>query len=163
MTSYFLAAILSSFLATASLQELFQKAKQEFKLGSYERALATLTSLDQESSKKEFARERAAVLPGLLFYKAASLAALGRDEQAVSIFEAFLALQPNVTLDPALNPKPVLAAMEKALPSVNVSRCGPANSITNGLVRAAQCKLRSHAGQPRRFSGSREMARHTRR
>jgi GWxTD domain-containing protein len=136
MTSYFLAAILSSFLATASLPELFQKAKQEFKLGSYERALATLTSLDQESSKKENARERAALLPGLLFYKAASLAALGRDEQAVSIFEAFLALQPNVTLDPALNPKPVLAAMEKARREI-ARRQSPSSPFESGTIAAA--------------------------
>src|SRR5215471_1799173 len=107
MTSFFLAAVLSSLLATASLPELFQKAKQEFKIGSYEQALATLKSLDEESSKPGLEKERTAVLPGLLFYRAASLAALHREGEAVEGFEAFLTLKPDIKLDPAVYSKTI--------------------------------------------------------
>ena len=40
------------------------------------------------------------LLPGLLFYKGASLAALGGPKEAEAAFEAFLAIKPNVELDP---------------------------------------------------------------
>jgi GWxTD domain-containing protein len=126
VTSTFLAAILSSLLAAASLPELFQKAKQEFKIGSYEQALATLKSLDDESSKPGLEKERTAVLPGLLFYRAASLAGLHRESEAVEGFEAFLALKPDVKLDPAVYSKTIIAAMEKARSEIAARRGSPA-------------------------------------
>jgi len=106
--------LLSLLFATASLPELFQKAKTEFKLGSYSAALSTLEQLDIESSKPGFERQRTAVLPGILFYKGASLAALGRSSEAQTALEAFLVLQPGAELDPAVYPKPVIAAIEAA-------------------------------------------------
>src|SRR4249920_3204814 len=95
--SRLLPLVLGSLLAAASLPELFQQAKQEFKLGSYGRALATLDRLDSESTREGFEKERQALLPGLLFYKGASLAALGRQQDAQETFEAFLSLKPDVT------------------------------------------------------------------
>jgi GWxTD domain-containing protein len=135
MTSRLLAPILAFLLAAASLPELFQKAKQEFKLGSYERALATLTSLDEESSKQGFEKQRAALLPGLLFYRAASLAGLGREKEAVACFGAFLTLKPDATLDPAY-PKPVLAALEKARREIARPQ-SPASQSESGAIAAA--------------------------
>lgn len=116
--SRLLPLLLGSLLAVASLPELFQKAKQEFKLGSYGTALATLDRLDAESSKQGFEKDREALLPGLLFYRGASLAALGRQREAQEAFEGFLALKPDVQLDPAMYPKPVVAAMESARKAV---------------------------------------------
>jgi GWxTD domain-containing protein len=136
MTSRFLAPILALLLAEASLPDLFQKAKQEFKLGSYEQALATLTSLDQESSKQGFEKQRSALLPGLLFYRAASLAGLGREKEAVAGFEAFLVLNPDATLDPALYPKPVIAALEEARREITKPKF-PASQIESGAIAAA--------------------------
>jgi GWxTD domain-containing protein len=135
MTSFFLAAVLSSLLATASLPELFQKAKQEFKLGSYDKALSTLKSLDEESSKPGFEKERTAVLPGLLFYRAASLAGLGREKEAVEEFEAFLAIKPDVKLDPAVYSKAMIAAIEKARNEIAAQRTNPAEEA--GALQAA--------------------------
>jgi GWxTD domain-containing protein len=132
MTSRLLAPVLALLLAEASFPDLFQKAKQEFKLGSYEQALATLTSLDQESSRQGFEKQRSVLLPGLLFYRAASLAGLGREKEAVAVFEAFLALKPDVTLDPALYSKPVIAALQEARREIakHQSPAGPIESAT---------------------------------
>jgi GWxTD domain-containing protein len=136
MASPLLAPILAFLLAAASFPELFQKAKQEFKLGSYERALATLTSLDQESSKQGFEKQRAALLPGLLFYRAASLAGLGREKEAVAGFEAFLTLKPDTRLDPALYSKPVIAALEEARAEIAKSQSAAVQTEAGAIAAA---------------------------
>jgi GWxTD domain-containing protein len=109
----FLSLVLSSFLA-ATLPQLFQKAKDEFRFGSYAAALATLDALEAQSTQPGRDTERAALLPGLLFYRGASLAALGRPDEARQAFDAFLSIQPNARLDPAVYPKSVIAALESA-------------------------------------------------
>src|SRR5438128_2584275 len=109
----FLPILISSTLA-ATLPQLFQKAKDEFRLGSYAAALTTLETLETESSRPGLQSQREALLPGLLFYRGASLAALGRPSEARSVFERFLSYQPNARLDPALYPKSVIAALESA-------------------------------------------------
>jgi GWxTD domain-containing protein len=109
----FLPVLLSSFLA-ATLPELFQKAKQEFRFGSYAAALATLETLEAESAQPGHEAERSALRPGLLFYKGASLAALGRQTEARPAFEEFLVLQPDAKLDPAIYPRAVIATFESA-------------------------------------------------
>ena len=98
----------------ATLPELFVKAKEQFKLGNYKDALATVETLDAESARPGMEQERRKILPGLLFYKGASLAALGRADEAESVFESFLSYQPNAKLDPALYPPKVIAALEAA-------------------------------------------------
>jgi GWxTD domain-containing protein len=108
-----LPALLSSFLA-ATLPQLFQKAKEEFRFGSYAASLATLEVLERESALPEHEAARAALRPGLLFYRGASLAALGRSSEARGAFEEFLALAPNAKLDPAIYPRTVIAAFESA-------------------------------------------------
>jgi GWxTD domain-containing protein len=114
MVSSLLPLFLSALLATATLPQLFQKAKTQFKLGAYGDALATLGELDAESSKPGLETQRQAVLPGLLFYKGASFAAMGKSAEAEDAFEAFLTLEPGIQIDPALYPKPVIAALETA-------------------------------------------------
>lgn len=108
------ALLLALSLHAATLPELFQKAKEQFKLGNYKESLAAVEALDAESAKLGLEAERARLLPGLLFYKGADLAALGRPDEAEQAFEAFLASQPNATIDPALYPPKVYAAFEKA-------------------------------------------------
>ena len=136
MTSHLLAPILALLLAEASLPDLFQKAKQEFKFGSYEQALATLTSLDQESSRQGFEKQRSVLLPGLLFYRAASLAGLDREKEAVADFKAFLVLKPDATLDPAFYPKSVIAALEKARREITKAQFLP-SPVEAGAIEAA--------------------------
>lgn len=111
---FLLPIVVSTLLATSSLPELFQKAKSEFKLGSYASALSTLQQLDTESAKSGSEKMREALLPGLLFYKGACLAALGKPMEAQDSLQAFLALRPDIQLDPALYPKSVIAALEAA-------------------------------------------------
>jgi GWxTD domain-containing protein len=109
----FLPVLIFSFLAT-TLPEVFQRAKNEFRLGSYAATLATLETLEKESARPGLEAERAALLPGLLFYRGASLAALGRQTEAHHVFEEFLSYQPNTRLDPAFYPKSVITALESA-------------------------------------------------
>jgi hypothetical protein len=74
--------------SAATLPELFTKAKEQFRIGNYTQALATIETLDAESAKPGQEQERQKILPGLLFYKGASLAALGRAEEAEAVFES---------------------------------------------------------------------------
>jgi GWxTD domain-containing protein len=107
-------AFLPILFLTATLPQLFQKAKNEFRFGSYAVSLATLETLDRESALPGHEAERAALLPGLLFYRGANLAALGRPAEARQPFQEFLSHQPNTKLDPAIYPKSVIAAFESA-------------------------------------------------
>ena len=133
--------LLGVWLATASLPDLFRKSKEQFQLGSYAEALKTLEALDAGSQKPGFEQDRAALLPGLLFYRGCSLAALGRVEEARQVFEQFLALAPNTQLDPSRYPRSVIAAFESARKSVG--RGGPEPGAAEGSLAAA------YAGFPR--------------
>ena len=118
MVSSVLPFLLSLLLAAATLPELFQKAKSQFKLAAYGDALTTLRELDAESAKPGFESQRAALLPGLFFYRGACLAAMGKAAEAQEQFETFLTLQPGIQIDPALYPKSVIAALEAARKSL---------------------------------------------
>jgi len=112
-------SILLTALATppsiaATPPELFAKAKEQFRLGSYTSALATLQKLEEETQKPEYERDRSALLPAMVFYRGASYASLGRTAEARGEFEVFLTYQPDVSLDPAVYPKKVIAALEEA-------------------------------------------------
>lgn len=98
----------------AARPDLFQKAKEQFRLGAYARSLETLDQLEAEMSKDVPEGERAAMAPALLFYRGANLAMLKRSAEARSAFEAYLGYQPNAQLDPAVYPKPVVEALETA-------------------------------------------------
>jgi GWxTD domain-containing protein len=138
--------LLGVLLATASLPELFRKSKEQFQLGSYAEALKTLETLDLGSQKPGFEQDRAALLPGLLFYRGCSLAALGRAEEARQVFEQFLAIAPTTQLDPSRYPRSVIAAFERARKSAG--RGGLEPGAESGLAAA-------YAGFPRpSLSGS---------
>jgi GWxTD domain-containing protein len=118
LSARFFSLALGLFLSAVALPDLFHKSKEQFQLGAYADALKTLETLDSESQKPGFERDRAALLPGLLFYRGASLAALGRVEEGRQVFEQFLAFSPNTQLDPARFPRPVIDAFESARKSV---------------------------------------------
>ncbi len=122
LSARFLSLSLGVFLAAVSLPDLFHKSKEQFQLGAYAEALKTLEKLDAESQKPGVERDRAALLPGLLFYRGASLAALGRADEARQVFEQFLAFAPNTRLDPSRFPQSVIAAFESARKSVEPGR-----------------------------------------
>jgi GWxTD domain-containing protein len=100
--------------AAATLPELFGKAKEQVKLGSYEAALTTLQEIDTLSQQPGLEKDREALRPSLTFYRGVCHAALGKDEEARGEFRAFLEASPNTKLDPAMYPKKVITAFEEA-------------------------------------------------
>jgi len=113
------ALLLAAFSAAATtMPELFLKAKEQFKLGNYKESLAAIETLEAESAKPGNEAERQKMLPGVLFYKGASLAALGRADEAEKAFEGFLERAPNASIDPALYPPKVIAAFDAAKKSI---------------------------------------------
>lgn len=142
LASCLLPIVLPSVLAAATLPELFQKAKEDFRFGSYAVALATLEALERESGQPAHEAERASLRPGLLFYRGASLAALGRQGEARGVFEEFLSLQPNTKLDPAFYPRSVIATFESARASLRE----PRPPETSGLAEAYRAFRRPNPG-----------------
>ncbi|MEO8348676.1 MAG: hypothetical protein ABI610_07175, partial [Acidobacteriota bacterium] len=102
LASLFLSVLVAASLSASPLPQLLQKAKDQFRLGAYVLSLATLDTLDQESSKEGHENDRAKLTPVLAFYRAVSHASLGRGREAREQFEIFLAFQPLVDLDPAV-------------------------------------------------------------
>ena len=95
-----------------SLPELFHRAKEQVKLGSYDAALKTLHQIDAASQRPGLEKDRAALAPALAFYRGVCYAAMGQDDQARPEFESYLASNPNTRLDPAIYPKKVIASFE---------------------------------------------------
>lgn len=127
-------AFLASSLTADTLPTLFQKAKEQFRLRSYAAALSTLDRLAAESSKPGLEAQRSALLPGLSFYRGASLAALGREAEAETEFAVYLTFQPNAVLDPALYPRSVIAALEKARTEVQQGRGERSEEVASASI-----------------------------
>lgn len=123
-----LTPLLTSALAGADCLQLFMKAKEQFRLNAYAETLATLDRLVQESEQPGNEAYRAQLRPSLAFYRAASLAALGRFEEARPQFEVFLAYQPNASLDPGAFPSKVIAALEEVRKSLRTDTRKPAET-----------------------------------
>ena len=102
-----------SLLPASSLPQLFQKAKDQFRLRAYAETLATLSKIETEGEQPENQAQRTALRPGVAFYRGACLAALGRDSEARAEFQVFLAFSPTVSLDPGMYPKKVIALLEE--------------------------------------------------
>jgi GWxTD domain-containing protein len=146
------AALSAAPLSAATPAELFSKAKEQFRLAAYPAAVETLRLLDEETSKPQYERERAALLPALHFYRGASYAALGRSAEAREQFEVFLTYQPNASLDPAMYPRKVIAALEdarKSLEKKGGSQEVPLASAATSLSQAyADFRLAMDPGEP---------------
>lgn len=122
--------------AQTPLHELFNKGKEEFKGARYEKALATLKELDELSHAPSYEALRVKLEPMLAFYRGASLAALGRPDDARKDFETYLVAFPNVKLDPGLYPKAVLKAFEKTREDVERRAGASMNGGDNSLAAA---------------------------
>jgi len=94
--------------------ELFQKAKQQVKLGSYDDALKTLDALDTATAAPGHEAERKQVEPPIAFYRGVSYAALGRKDEAKASFQKYLGFAPNASIDAGMYPKKAVAAFEDA-------------------------------------------------
>jgi GWxTD domain-containing protein len=97
-----------------SLPELFHKAKAQVKGESWNEALKTLALLETESAKPGHETARQQLEGPMAFYRGVCEANLGRTEEAQADFEAFLAIQPNATMDPSMYSKKAIAAFEAA-------------------------------------------------
>jgi GWxTD domain-containing protein len=104
--------------SAATPPELFTRAKEQFRLASYAEALRTLDELGLLVESPGLEKDRAALRAPMAFYRGASQAALGRPDEARAEFEVFLAYQPNASLDPAIYPAKVVAALEAARKSL---------------------------------------------
>ena len=118
----------------ASLPELLQKAKEEFRNGSFADVLGTLSEIEAESGKPGLERDRAMLEPIVAFYRGASYASLGKKEEARANFAVFLKHQPNASLDAGLYSKKVIAALEEARRAL--PRDQPADASFEAAYRA---------------------------
>jgi GWxTD domain-containing protein len=108
--AFFAAAI----LAGQSLPELFGRAKEQIKAGSWADAAKTLDALEAEAAKPGNQEAQKQLAGPLAFYRGVCSANLGKTDDAVASFGAFLKLQPNATIDSAVYSKKAVAAFEKA-------------------------------------------------
>ena len=119
--------LVSCVAGAASLPELLQKAKEEFRNGSFADVLRTLSEIDSESGKPGLEKDRAMLEPIVAFYRGASYASLGKKEEARANFAIFLKHQPNASLDAGLYSKKVISALEEARKTL--PREAPADSF----------------------------------
>jgi GWxTD domain-containing protein len=127
---------LASFAAAEDLPRLFQKVKEQFRMGAYRDALSTLDRLAAESEKPGAERFRPTLRPGLAFYRGACLAALGRDEEARPSLEEFLTFEPNASLDPSIYPHKVVVALESARKTMHQEKDHEAPQTESGSLAA---------------------------
>ncbi len=114
--------------APTQLPQLFQKAKQQFRLASYSDTLKTLDEMARLSAEPENERYRTSLTPALAFYRGACLAALGRGGEAHAEFEIYLTFEPNAQLDPSLYPKKVIASLDEARAGLKRTKETPAET-----------------------------------
>ena len=134
--SFSLSLLVAASLSAATLPQLLQKAKDQFRLGAYIQSLATLDALEKESLREGHENDRVKLTPVLAFYRAASFASLGRGPQAREQFEIFLAFQPDVELDPAVYSRRIVAALDEARRALRARGEEPAPPGGNTLVLA---------------------------
>lgn len=133
---------------TPSLAELFQKGKAEFKIAAYVSSLATFQKLDELSQKPDLEKERVGLAPVISFYRAANLAALGREEDARTEFEKYLSVFPRADLDRGAFPKAVFEAFQKARENVRARTAGQPSSraAARDGIRATYARFHPAAG-----------------
>jgi GWxTD domain-containing protein len=128
----------TSAISAAELMQLFQKAKEQFRLSAYAQALTTLEQVEIESQKPENQGHFTSLRPALAFYRGACLAALGREQEARENFEIFLAFSPNASIDPGLYPKKVVALLEQTRRDLKTPKAPPLDKAREeGSVAAA--------------------------
>ena len=112
--SVLLIAVVTAVALAQTLPELFAKAKAEVKAESWADALQTLGALEAEASKPGNESAQKQLAGPLAFYRGVCSANLGKSDEAVASFAAFLKLQPGATIDSAVYSKKAVAAFEKA-------------------------------------------------
>ncbi len=97
-----------------SLSDLFQQVKQQVADGSWAPALGTLATLEREAGKPGQEGAQGELEGPIHFYRGVCEANVGRDEQAVAEFSAFLETKPDAIIDAKMYSKKAVAAFAKA-------------------------------------------------
>jgi GWxTD domain-containing protein len=117
-----LAASLSTLLTLAppgpSVQELFQKMKEQVKAEKWSDALVTIEVIDVEAAKPENASLKPQLEAPLAFYRGVCDANAGNAAKAQASFESYLRAQPNASMDEKVYSKKAVAAFEAARKAV---------------------------------------------
>jgi GWxTD domain-containing protein len=127
LVSVFVALLSAVPASAATLPELFQKAKEQVRFGSFEKALASLQEVEALSQRSGLEKDRVALVPALAFYRGVCYASLDRPEQAREEFSAFLETTPNAALDPAAYSRKAVSAFEQARTSLREPQKSGAN------------------------------------
>ena len=104
----------TALLHAQTLPELFGRVKAEVKSESWAAALKTLDALETEAAKPGNESAQKQLSGPLAFYRGVCSANLGKADEAMVSFAAFLKLQPNATIDSAIYSRKAVAAFEKA-------------------------------------------------
>jgi GWxTD domain-containing protein len=108
------AALAASFAVGQSVPELFQKAKDEVKAGSWREALATMEAVDLEAGRPANQKFQPQLEAPLAFYRGVCESNLDRVDAAGADFETFLLLQPGASIDQSVYSTKAVAAFERA-------------------------------------------------
>jgi GWxTD domain-containing protein len=151
LTAVFLAACLVAPGVAQTLPQLFQKAKEQVKFGSWKEALTTLDEVDAMSQKPGLEKDRVALEPAIAFYRGVCDAALDRPDDAKQQFAAYLKASPNATLDPAAYPKKAVTAFDAARASLApaAAAAGNPSQKDSSRIAAAYRAFRMPAESPR--------------
>jgi GWxTD domain-containing protein len=107
-------ALSASLAFGQTIPELFGKAKEEIKAEKWAEASKTLDGLEAEANKAGNEGVRKQLEGPLAFYRGVCAANLGKSDDAVEAFGAFLKVQPNASIDKSVYSKKAVAAFEKA-------------------------------------------------
>jgi len=124
------AAVLLSarFVSAQTAAELFQKAKAQVKGEGWQDAMKTMDALDAEAAKPGNENLKKQLQAPLAFYRGVCEANLGQTEKAVASFQAFIAEQPNASMDPSMYSKKAVAAFEEARKGAPGAQVPPSGS-----------------------------------
>jgi GWxTD domain-containing protein len=117
--------LVSVSLAASTVPQLFQSAKQRFRLAAYADSLKMLDEVARVAGEPENDKYRTTLTPALAFYRGACLAALGRRDEARPEFEIYLTFEPNARLDPSIYSRKVIDALEEARRGLSKRRQAP--------------------------------------
>ena len=129
-----------------STVELFQKAKAQVRGESWTEALRTLDALEARADEPGNEAARQQLTAPIAFYRAVCEANLGQAEKAQAHFEAFLGIQPDVSLDPSMYSKKTSAAFAAARRSV--APLAGADKGHSLFLAFQEFKLPANSGEP---------------
>ena len=116
------AALIAASAVAQSVPELFQKAKDQVKAGSWKDALATMEAVDLEAGRPANQKFQPQLEAPLAFYRGVCDANLDRVDDAGADFETFLLLQPDASIDQTLYSAKAVAAFEQARVGMTASK-----------------------------------------